>query len=453
VEPSAPPKAAPRPAERQRPPAGAPSGSPAAVKPVAPAPPEATPRPAERQPAPSGSPAAEKPRPAPAARPAPTPAPAKPAKIERLAWFFPQETPPDTVPSPIANAAAVDSAGRIFLHQHERLVALVEENGQPKVLWEYVTGHRAPGPVVVGPQDTLRLHCADGYLHAVEAATGKQPWPPACVGEPLGYAQPVVDQEGNTWISAADGGLLHVDPRGRLQKPGRYFRSRQKLNAAGILSGGILYIGSEEGYMLAIEMGPERGTACWDQQSERGYVGALRSAPARTADGVLVVVGADDRLVGIAASGTILWKTQMPGQMLGAPVFDRFGHIYIGVSQAPRGRRPGGLLLCLDGNSHKIRWEYQAAGPVESTPVIGQDDVIYFGDNTGVLHAVNFHGRKLWTSQLGSPVRSAGTIVGPHRLAFGLDNERLVVLECTSEGLAAEGWPKIGCTLGQSGLV
>ncbi|MGA2063649.1 MAG: PQQ-binding-like beta-propeller repeat protein [Thermoguttaceae bacterium] len=396
--------------------------------------------------------ASGKARPA-APSPAVPPPPPKPVKIERLAWLFPQESPPNTVASPIANAAAVDSAGRIFLHQHERLVALVEENGQPKVLWEYVTGHRAPGPVVVGPQDTLRLHCADGYLHAIEAATGKQPWPPACVGEPLGYAQPVVDQEGNTWISAADGGLLHVDPRGRLQKPGRYFRSRQKLNAPGILAGGVLYIGSEDGYMLAIEMGPERGTARWDQKAERGYVGAVRSAPARTADGVIVVVGEDDRLMGVADSGTILWKTQMPGQMLGAPVFDRFGHIYIGISQAPRGHEPRGLLACLDGNSHKIRWEYQAAGPVESTPVIGRDDTIYLGDNAGVIHAVNFHGRKLWTSQVGSPVRSAGTIVGPHRVAFGLDNETLVVLECTSDGLAAEGWPKIGCTLGQSGLV
>ncbi|MGD0896983.1 MAG: PQQ-binding-like beta-propeller repeat protein [Thermoguttaceae bacterium] len=398
----------------------------------------------------------QKPRPAAAPGRAAGPPPrgsAKPAKIERLAWVFPQEPASGQQALPISNAPAVDSAGRIFVHQHERVAALVEEDGKPKVLWEYVTGHRAPGPVVVGPQDTLRLHCADGYLHAIEASTGKQPWPPALVGEPLGYAQPVVDQEGNTWTSAADGGLVHVDPRGRVQKPGRYFRSRQKLNAAGIISGGVLYIGSEEGYMLAIELGPERGANRWDQRAERGYVGAIHSAPALTSDGVIVVVGADDHLCGISPAGQVIWRTQMPGQMLGSPVFDRFGHIYIGISQSPRGVQPRGLLMCLDGNSHKIRWEYQAAGPVESTPVIGDDDQVYFGDNAGVIHAVNFHGRKLWTSEVGSAVRSAGTILGPHRLAFGLDNETLVVLECSSGGLAAEGWPKLARTLGQSGLV
>ncbi len=136
----------------------------------------------------------------------------------------------------------------------------------------------------------------------------------------------------------------------------------------------------------------------------------------------------------------------MPGQMLGSPVFDRFGHIYVGISQSPRGMEPRGLLVCVDGNSHKVRWEYRAAGPVESTPVIGDDDVIYFGDNAGVIHAVNFLGRVQWTAQVGSPVRSAGTILAPHRLAFGLDNETLLVLECSSAGLAPEGWPKIGRT-------
>jgi hypothetical protein len=33
-----------------------------------------------------------------------------------------------------------------------------------------------------------------------------------------------------------------------------------------------------------------------------------------------------------------------------------------------------------------------------------------------------------------------------------LDSETLVVLKCSSQGLAAEGWPKIGRTLGQSGM-
>ena len=68
-------------------------------------------------------------------------------------------------------------------------------------------------------------------------------------------------------------------------------------------------------------------------------------------------------------------KRQMPGQMLGSPVLDREGHVYVGVGQLQRGQQPRGMLVCVDGNSHKIRWQYPAAGPVESTPVIGDDDI------------------------------------------------------------------------------
>ena len=65
-----------------------------------------------------------------------------------------------------------------------------------------LSAHAPPGPVVLGPQDTLRLHCCDGYLHCLDALTGKQVWSPAAVGEPLGYAVPVVDRDGSTIVSA-----------------------------------------------------------------------------------------------------------------------------------------------------------------------------------------------------------------------------------------------------------
>jgi outer membrane protein assembly factor BamB len=109
--------------------------------------------------------------------------------------------------------------------------------------------------------------------------------------------------------------------------------------------------------------------------------------------------------------------------------------------------------VCVDGNSHRTRWELSAAAPVESTPVIGDDDVLYFGDNSGTIHAVDLQGKVQWTAQVEAAVRSAGTILAPHRLAFGLDDDTLVVLDCSSRAPAPEGWPKIGRTLGQSGVV
>jgi outer membrane protein assembly factor BamB len=142
----------------------------------------------------------------------------------------------------------------------------------------------------------------------------------------------------------------------------------------------------------------------------------------------------------------------MPGQVLGSPVIDDEGRIYVGAGQIQRGQTPRGMLVCIDGNSHNIRWQCPAAGPVESTPVLGNDHLLYFGDNTGLVHAVDFTGKVAWTAQLNAPVRSAGTLLAPGRLAFGLDNDTLLVLRCSSSELAHAGWPKILRNLAQNGF-
>ena len=376
----------------------------------------------------------------------------RPPRPEQFLWAFPDQPAPEDSATPLRTAPAVDRAGRIFVHTRGRLFGLREVDDKPTILWEYVTGKHVPGPLVIGPDDSVFLHATDGYLHCIDGASGKQNWPPACVGEPLGYAAPVVDDEGNTWISGYDGGILKVDADGHLQKPGPFFRSRQKFDSAAIMVGGVLYAAAESGYVYAIQADGERGVNLWNPAGDQGFAGwCIHSAPAMTDEGILVVPGHDDLLFGFAADGVPIFKTQMPGQVLGSPVLDRYGHIYVGVSQFPRGYEPRGLLVCLDGNSHKIRWEYRAAGAVESTPVIGDDDVIYFGDNAGEIHALDLLGNALWTAQVGSPVRSSGTIPAAGRVAFGLDDETIVVLRCSSAALAPDGWPKLGRTLGQNG--
>ncbi len=350
------------------------------------------------------------------------------------------------------NAPAVDTAGQCIVYHQGRLFALVEDQGRAKAVWDYVVGSQVPGRIVIAPDGSLRAHSADGLLHAVNAQ-GKQVFPPAQVGEPLGWAAPVVDAAGNTFISSYEGGLIRVDPNGKIAAR-RYFRSRRKFDSAGILVGQVLYIGSEDPYVFAIDVSGERGVALWSTAAEQGLVGGfVNSSPALTADGLIVVAVRDEVLVALSPSGTVAWQAAVPGQLLGSPVIDRHGHVYVGVCQAQRGQDPRGMLVCIDGNSHRIRWQFDTAAPVESTPVIGNDDLLYFGDNSGTIYALDLQAKPQWTAQVESPIRSAGTLLAPHRLAFGLDDDTLVVLECSSRALAPEGWPKIGRTLGQCGVV
>lgn len=367
------------------------------------------------------------------------PTPIRPAQF---VWAYPAEPPYDDEARPMRHAPVVDASGQIYLCRQGRLVALAETDGSVRVVWEYVVGSYVPGPVVLAPNGTLRLHAADGHLHAVTAA-GKQAFAPVHVGEPLGWAAPIVDPSGSTWISAYDGGLVRVTAEGNAS-PQQFFRWRQKLDSAGVVLDGVLYIGSEDGYLLAVPLAADQGANRWNQAIDQGYTGGcLNSSPAVADDGRLLVVAArDGTLFGFTPAGATAWTTRLPGQLLASPVIDCHGNIYVGVSQFPRGQKGRGGLVCVDGNSHQIRWHYEAAGAVESTPAIGDDDLVYFGDNAGTLHAVDFHGNAVWTATVEAPVRSATAILGPERVAFGLDDDTLVVLRCASQGLSPKGWPK-----------
>ncbi|MHB8897419.1 MAG: outer membrane protein assembly factor BamB family protein [Thermoguttaceae bacterium] len=396
-------------------------------------------------------------RPAVKAEP-PKPAPKLPTRPQVLRpkqflWAFPPEPPYADKARPARNAPAVDAEGRIYLCTQGRLYALTQDGGKANVVWEYVIGAHVPGPVVAAPDGTLRVHGADGLLHCVNSA-GKQEWPPANVGQPLGWAAPVIDDRGNTYICGYEGGLLRVDAEGKLG-PRPFFPSRRKFDSTGVILRNVLIVGSEDGYVFAVGLDEDRGRNLWDHSLDFGYAGGVvNSAPAVSDDGGIIVVAArDQNLSGFAPNGAKAWNVKLPGQLLGSPVIGPDGHILVGVSQAPRGQKARGSLVCVDGNSHKIRWQYSADDAIESTPAIGDDGLIYFGDNSGAIHAVDASGESLWKARVESPVRSAATLVAPGQVAFGLDDDTMVVLQCASRKLAPAGWPKLARNLAQSGLV
>ena len=95
-------------------------------------------------------------------------------------------------------------------------------------------------------------------------------------------------------------------------------------------------------------------------------------------------------------------------------------------------RRTGFIWGCIKSNAarwcvstaarQRVMWSYPTEHPVESTPVMGGDGVIYFGDNGGTVHAVSAEGQPLWTEALGVPIRSPATFLRDQRLVFGLEN-------------------------------
>lgn len=344
---------------------------------------------------------------------------------------------------------AIDGNRQILVALGKKLVALTEHEEEPRELWDYPVRGHIPGPPTVGRDGNIRIHSGDGMLHCVKP-DGEQAFSTK-VGQPLGWASPLVDDENHTLICAYTGGLIKVDAHGsRPTQP--FFRSRQKFDSTGLVHQGVCYVGAEDAFVYAVRLAGSRGRNEYDHTKDRGKTGWFINSAVAYHDGIFIVAGRDEHLYGFDDKGQQIWRVHLGGQMLGSPVVDSSGNIYVGVCHEQRGEESRGELVCVAGSSHQVRWQYAAEAAIESTPVIGDDGAIYFGDNEGVVHAVDSDGQRQWRSKVGSPVRSAGTITPAKRVVFGTDEGTLVALACSSSGLAKGGWPKLLGTLAQSGL-
>jgi outer membrane protein assembly factor BamB len=340
----------------------------------------------------------------------------------RIADFLPGQ---GEAQSPLRNGIAVAGEGRFFAAVGKELYALQAQQGdEATTLWRKTLSSPIPASPVWDPKNQrVAVHASDGKLHVFDL-DGQSVFDPAEIGEPLGWSTPSVDDDGNYYVSAYEGGVTRVDYRGQIRKG--YFRTRQKLDCSGFVRHDLLYLGGEDGFVYALDLGSRRARNMWDHIGGRGKTDwFINSALALSSRPQLVVAARDEHLYGFDMEGICRWKVHVAGQMLGSPVLDRDDRIYVTVSQLQRGRKDRGRLLCIDGPKQEILWEYQARGASESTPAIDESGRVYFGDNAGILHAVGSSGDCLWTSTLPSPIRSTIGLPREDQITCGCDSGAL----------------------------
>lgn len=355
-------------------------------------------------------------------------------KSENLLWRF----RPDGEARPARFCPVFDGGNRLFVSV-SNILAMFDgdglNTGTPS--WTKSFGGLARHPVI-GPDGNIRLHAADGRLYTV-TPEGQDTMQPVAVGPPPGWSTPTIDRTGTAWLQLAQGGLTKVEPDGSVNRR-PFFRTGQRLDCTGLLIDGIFYVGGESGCLLAVDLSADRGENRWEND-DRVRTGWCINSALAAVDSTLIVSSRDDTLYGYSIHGDRLWAVPMPGQMLGSPIVDGEGNIFIGVGI---NRRSGnvGMLVCVDVQTHRIRWETPTPAPVESTSVLAEDGAVYFGDNDGNLFGVDRTGRICWSDKIDAAIRSPGILFGENRLGFGLDDGSFAVFRCPSSNMASTGWPK-----------
>jgi outer membrane protein assembly factor BamB len=100
-------------------------------------------------------------------------------------------------------------------------------------------------------------------------------------------------------------------------------------------------------------------------------------------------------------------------------------------------------------------WEFKAAGGINTSPVIGDDGIVYICTMNGVVQAVDATtGKEKWHHQIGlsaidkkeyciiaNPVLENNTLIVP---VFSSDKSHgmIVAINCSSQNLDTGYWPK-----------
>ena len=372
--------------------------------------------------------------------------PPKP-RPERLLWSY--RLPGQRAHfGPSRSGPALDAQGRLLAALHDCLLCFAPGSSEPQ--WTYPAGARISGSPAVGPDGHTRVHSADGRLHLI-AADGQPVVAPIDVGKPLGCASPLVDADNNTWICRAEGGLIKIDAAGQMtQRP--YFRSRHRLDCTGLIHQNTLFLGCENHYVVAIPLDAATGRNAWIDSVQLGRTGCPIHCPlAFSGQQEILVVSQDNTLYAFGLDGTPQWSFPLDGHVLSSPVVAADDIVYIAVNKNPLNQPASGTLIAIHTRSRSQVWEVKTAAPIESTPVLGDDGMIYLGDNRGTIHAVDHRGQTVWTAEFDSPIRSGGTIIAEQQLAFLQDDGTLIVLECSSNHLNPGPWPKLLGTAQQTG--
>ncbi len=294
----------------------------------------------------------------------------------------------------------VSSSGKVYIGDLGKVLWAFDINGTP--LWHYHSGGNFRyGTPAVGDNGTLYIGGSDGTLYALTEG-GILSWT-AHAGGAIKTA-PAIAPDGTIYVGADDGKLWAFNSNGTTKwsyATGDTIRSNPAVG-----SDGTIYFGSVNGYIYAIY---PTGLLRW-----RGATGGpIRDcSPAIDASGNVIIGSSDMLLYSIQPTGVVNWATNTGHQIRSSPAIGPSGRVYLGI---------GTKITAYHTSDGSQSWEYDTLARVSSSPAVtnnGTTDIVLCGSDSGNLYELKgVDGTVIFTSAIGSPIRSSPAI-GPTGLAY-----------------------------------
>ncbi len=295
------------------------------------------------------------------------------------------------------------------------------------VIWSFQTGNAIFSTPVINRDEHIYVGSADHRFYALDPLRRKELWQFAA-GSIIDSAA-CIDTDGNLYVPSGDACLYKLSPAGQELWRFDLLARRERTSStiywweanATIGPSGWIYAGNDDFCLYALT--PE-GELRWS------FATGLQiwSAPAFAED--LVYVSSFDMHVYALdqQTGRMRWKRRLSNCITSSPAVDAQGNIYVGCFD--------GAIFALDGRTGEIRWRFQTSGSVYASAALAPDGLLIIAASDGNVYALeSATGKLCWIFSTGGPLWGSAA-AGPD--PAGRDSYLLYLGDHTGALLALE---------------
>ena len=238
---------------------------------------------------------------------------------------------------------------------------------------------------------TIYIASSDCNLYAF-SKNGNSLWPPLPAGGEL-TATPTIDSTANRiYIGVSNHNFIAVNRLTGVVE-WSYFADAPIRNSAVVTSDRKLVFATERGTIYGFDLNNITDPA---EPTWQISLNSFPSAIALDNDGFIYIGTGYGNLLKIVMptnqSASIVWQKQLEGAIVGSPVIDANGTLYIGSLYAK--------LYSIDIQSGDVKWIFDAQGSIYSTLAISDAGNIYIATDYGEVYCLDPDKNILWNYNL-----------------------------------------------------